>query len=120
MWRIVVALAALALTSCSTDADTGSAATSTAVSTQQASTKDANFIETLDRGHIPYQDGHDAILQGQAACVYLSPANGGTYLGAIQGVGAHEPGFTDEQRGFFIGAAVQILCPDEVSVLPTS
>jgi hypothetical protein len=65
---------------------------------------DANFLRSLDIGHVPYTNGPNAIVIARAV-VCDDFRQGYDYSYVTDAVGEMNLGWTDYQTGFFVGAA---------------
>jgi hypothetical protein len=76
-------------------------------------TTDAIFLAVVKSHDLPSDDDHNLILQANAPCLYMSDANGGTFVGELQFLTKHHPDWTTEDIGYFLGAANSAYCKDE-------
>jgi hypothetical protein len=68
----------------------------------------AQYLVTLNVGHVSYSDPVSAINMGQSVC---DKAHNGVSFDAIGG-DVQRTGYSSLDAGFIMGAAVECLCPD--------
>jgi len=81
-----------------------------------ADTSDVAFLDQITKNGITFRDANDAIVRGKAVCLFMD--DGGTPMGAIQGVAGTNPKFTTYDAAAFTGAAIGAYCPKYLPELP--